>query len=72
MSHPEFPEPHMSTKNKGVYVLCINNRPKPFFYVGKTNDIVHRIKQIADGEGASCITGEPFIQIDPITTGIFI
>ena len=65
----------MSTnKNKGgVYVLCINNnnRPKPFFYVGRTNDIVHRIKQIADGEGASCITGEPFIQIDPITAGIF-
>ena len=59
--------------NKGVYVLCINNnRINPLFYVGRTNDIVHRIKQIADGEGASCITGESFIQINPIiTAGIF-
>jgi hypothetical protein len=62
---------HMPTKKKGIYVLRIDNRPKPFFYVGKANDIERRIQQHSDGTGAYCITGEPFTRIDPITKGIF-
>ena len=57
-------------KKTGIYVLQVDSSPKPFFYVGKANDIVHRIKQHADGKGAYCIAGEPFTQIDPITKGI--
>jgi hypothetical protein len=62
---------HILTKKTGIYVLCMNSSQKLFFYVGKANDIAHRIKQHEDGGGAYCITGEPFTQIDPITEGIF-
>jgi hypothetical protein len=54
---------------KGIYVLRVDNRPKPFFYVGKANDIIHCIKQHTDGEGAYCITGEQFTRVEPITKG---
>ena len=62
---------YMLRKKTGIYVLQVDSHRKPFFYVGKAHDIVHRIKQHVDGEGAYCITGEPFTQIDPITKGIF-
>lgn len=60
-----------SINAKGIYVLSVDNRPKSFFYVGKANDIIKRIKQHADGEGAYCMTGEPFTRVDPITRGIY-
>ncbi len=56
--------------NQGIYVLRMDNRPKPFFYVGKAKNIKQRITQHADGEGAYCITGEPFTRVDPISQGI--
>jgi hypothetical protein len=54
---------------KGIYVLHVGNRPKPFFYVGKADDIERRIKQHSDGEGAYCISGEHFTSVEPITKG---
>jgi len=54
---------------KGIYVLRMNNSPKPFFYVGKADNIERRIKQHMDGEGAYCITGEPFTRVKPLTRG---
>ncbi len=54
----------------GIYVLCVDNRPRPFFYVGKAEDIVRRIQQHSDGAGAYCITGEPFTRVEPVTKGI--
>jgi hypothetical protein len=56
-------------KNSGIYVLRLDNKPTPSFYVGKAIDIVHRIQQHTDGEGAYCITGEPFTRIEPLTKG---
>jgi predicted GIY-YIG superfamily endonuclease len=58
-----------TTVNQGIYVLRIENRPKPFFYVGKADDIERRIKQHTDGGGAYCITGEQFTRVDPLTNG---
>ena len=55
--------------SKGIYVLRIDNRPKPFFYVGKANDIERRIQQHSDGTGAYCITGEPFTRVETVTKG---
>ena len=54
---------------KGIYVLRIDNRPKPFFYVGKATNIERRIQQHSDGTGAYCITGEPFTRVEPVTKG---
>ena len=54
---------------KGIYVLRVDNRPKPFFYVGKANDIERRIQQHSDGTGAYCITGEPFTRVETVTKG---
>lgn len=54
----------------GIYVLRMDNRPKPFFYVGKAEDIGRRIQQHSDGAGAYCITGEPFTRVEPVTKGI--
>ncbi len=58
------------TINKGIYVLRVDNRPRPFFYVGKAEDIGQRIQQHSDGTGAYCITGEPFTHVEPVTKGI--
>jgi hypothetical protein len=58
-----------SIKNSGIYVLRLDSKPTPSFYVGKATDIVHRIQQHTDGEGAYCITGEPFTRIEPLTKG---
>jgi hypothetical protein len=57
------------TKVSGIYVLSVENRPKPFFYVGKAEDIGRRIQQHLDGTGAACITGEPFTRVEPVTKG---
>jgi predicted GIY-YIG superfamily endonuclease len=56
-------------ENKGIYVLRADNRTKPFFYVGKAENIERRIQQHADGTGAHCITGEPFTRVEPVTKG---
>jgi hypothetical protein len=56
--------------NAGVYVLRITSRPKPFFYVGKAENIERRIQQHVDGVGAYCIAGEPFTREKLITDGI--
>lgn len=53
----------------GIYVLRVDSRPKPFFYVGKAENIERRIKQHMDGEGAYCIIGEPFTRVEPLTKG---
>ncbi len=58
------------TTTRGIYVLRIANRPKPFFYVGKAINIEHRIQQHRDGTGAFCISGEPFERVDPVTKGM--
>jgi hypothetical protein len=55
--------------NKGIYVLQLDNRPTPFFYVGKATNIALRIQQHQDGTGAFCITGKPFTRVDPVTKG---
>jgi hypothetical protein len=59
----------LTDTNKGIYVLRVDNRPKQLFYVGKADDIERRIKQHSDGEGAYCITGEPFTRVEPVTKG---
>ncbi len=53
----------------GVYVLLIASRPKPFFYVGKAENIERRIEQHRNGTGAYCIAGEPFMRVEPVTKG---
>jgi len=53
----------------GVYVLRLDNKPTPFFYVGKSSNIAERIQQHRDGEGAYCVMGEPFTQVPPVTHG---
>jgi hypothetical protein len=55
--------------NKGIYVLQMDGRPKPFFYVGKAEDIERRIQQHRDGTGAFCISGEAFTRVEPIIKG---
>jgi len=57
------------TINKGIYVLRLDNTPRPFFYVGKATNIALRIQQHQDGTGAYCITGKPFTRVDPVTKG---
>jgi hypothetical protein len=54
---------------KGIYVLRVDNRPRPFFYVGKAENIEKRIEQHQNGTGAYCITGEPFTRVEPVTKG---
>jgi predicted GIY-YIG superfamily endonuclease len=66
-SAPMIEQSHSFTS--GIYVLGVDNRPKPFFYVGKANDIGLRIQQHSDGTGAYCIAGEPFTRVDPVTKG---
>jgi hypothetical protein len=61
----------VSGEGCGIYVLRVDNNPKPFFYVGKSEDITRRIQQHLNGEGAVCITGEQFTRVKPMTTGIF-
>jgi hypothetical protein len=56
--------------NKGIYVLRMDSSEKPFFYVGKSDDISRRILQHMSGGGAVCITGEPFTRVKPMTKGI--
>ncbi len=55
--------------NKGIYVLQMDGRPKPFFYVGKAEDIERRIQQHRDGTGAFCISGEAFTRVETTTKG---
>ena len=54
---------------KGIYVLRVDNRSRPFFYVGKAENIEKRIEQHQNGTGAYCITGESFTRVNPITQG---
>ncbi len=61
--------PIIPVKEGGVYVLLITNRPKPFFYVGKAENIERRIEQHRNGTGAYCIAGEPFTRVEPVTKG---
>ena len=56
-------------KQAGIYVLRLDNTPRPFFYVGKATNITVRIQQHQNGTGAYCISGEPFTRVDPVTTG---
>ena len=73
--HAPPPPPSSSltipTTNKGVYVLRVDDstRARPFFYVGKADNIERRIKQHADGDGAYCIAGEQFTRVEPLTKG---
>jgi hypothetical protein len=53
----------------GIYVLSLINTSTPFFYVGKATNIINRIEQHTNGTGATCISGEQFTRVDPITTG---
>ena len=61
--------PKKTDKNSGIYVLRLDNRPTPFFYVGKATNITTRIQQHTDGTGAVCIAGEPFTRVEPTTKG---
>ena len=65
----QIPQAIHSSEVKGIYVLRLDNRPRPFFYVGKAENIEKRIMQHQNGTGAYCITGEPFTRVDPVTKG---
>lgn len=54
---------------KGIYVLQLDNKQPPSYYVGKSNDINQRIQQHTDGTGASCVAGEAFTSVEPLTKG---
>jgi len=60
---------YVPAKSSGIYVLYLDTRTNPFFYVGKANDIERRIQQHETGSGAYCITGEPFTRVEPVTKG---
>jgi hypothetical protein len=59
----------VTTSASGIYVLRLDNRPTPFFYVGKATNITQRIQQHKDCTGAVCIAGEPFTRVEPVTKG---
>ena len=65
----QIPQAINSSEVKGIYVLRLDNKPTPFFYVGKSSNIAERIQQHKDGRGAYCVTGEPFTQVPPVTHG---
>lgn len=58
-----------SLAKSGIYVLRLDARSVPFYYVGKASNIELRIQQHKDGTGASCIAGEQFTCVKPLTEG---
>jgi hypothetical protein len=54
----------------GVYVLRLEGRAAPRYYVGKSDDIGRRIEQHNDGGGAAFTKNESFSCFHPTTTGM--
>ena len=56
-----------SKSNAGVYVLKFDDQTNPTYYVGKSTDILKRLEQHSNGQGAACVAGRVFTRVPPVT-----